>query len=146
MRVADAAGLMVAFELGRRSARERPRLGARIRSAGDVAQAVADELAGLRRERVVVLACDAADQLRATVTLSEGALDRALFPVREILHAVLIHDGRSFAVAHNHPSGDPEPSSADGQATRAIRDAARVGGLRFLGHVVVVEDGWQEVR
>lgn len=146
VRGADAASLVAAFELGRRSARERPMLGARIRSAGDVARAAAGELAELHRECVVVLVGDAADRLRATVTVSEGALDRALFPVREILHAVLIHDGRSFAIAHNHPSGDPEPSSVDVQATRAIRDAARVVGLRFLGHVVVVEDGWQEVR
>lgn len=142
----DDVPLWAAFELGRRVGRASPKHGARIRVAGDVADAVAGELNGLQRERVVVLVCDAADQLQATVTVSEGALDRALFPVREILHEVLIHDGRSFAVAHNHPSGDPEPSPADVQATRAIRDAARVVGLRFLGHVVVVAGGWQEVR
>lgn len=142
---AGDAALVSAFELGRRAARALPVRGFRIMRAADVAEAVGGLLSGLRRERVVVLVCDAADQLLASVTVSEGALDRAMFPVREILHAVLVHDGRSFAVAHNHPTGDPEPSAADVEVTRAIRDAARVVGLRFLGHVVVVEEGWQEV-
>lgn len=137
--------LLAAFELGRRAARAAPSGGIRIRTATDVASAVSGLLAGLQREHVVVLVCNAADQLSATVTVSEGALDRALFPIREILHAVLVRDGRSFAVAHNHPSGDPEPSTADVEATRALGDAARVVGLRFLGHVVVTDNAWEGV-
>lgn len=144
--MADAAGLLATFELGGRSVRMHPVVGARIRSADDAAGAAASGLAGLRREHVVVLVCDAADRLRAVVKVSEGALDRALFPVREILHAVLIHDGRSFAVVHNHPSGDPAPSPDDLSATAAIRGAAKVVGLRFLGHVIVTDEAWQEVR
>ena len=94
----------------------------------------------MRRERVMVLVCDAANRLRRTVIVSEGSIDRSLVPVREILNAVLRHDGRAFAIAHNHPSGNPEPSEADRRATAEVRDAASVVGLRFLGHVVVAGD------
>jgi len=68
-----------------------------------------------------------------------------MVPVREILNAVLRHDGRAFALAHNHPSGDPEPSDADRQATDDVKAAATVAGLRFLGHVVVAADEWRAV-
>lgn len=133
--VAKAAALAAAFQLGRRLGRDGVPLV--LRSPHDVATVARRELAGLRRERVLVLICDAANRLRRTVIVSEGSIDRTLVPVREILNAVLRHDGRAFAIAHNHPSGNPESSEADRRATVEVRDAARVVGLRFLGHVVV---------
>ena len=105
----------------------------------------ARELGGLRRERVLVLVCDGANRLRQTVTVSDGSIDKSLVPVREILNAVLRHDGRAFAIAHNHPSGDATPSAADTRATTEVRDAAGTVGLRFLGHVVVAGDDWSTV-
>ena len=78
-----------------------------LRGAEDVARAARPALAGLRRERVVVLVADSANRLRRVVPVSEGAVDASLVPVREVLNAVLRHDGRAFALAHNHPGGDP---------------------------------------
>jgi DNA repair protein RadC len=132
---AKAAALVAAFQLGRRvGLDEAPHV---LRTPSDVTEVARRELAGLRRERVLVLVCDAANRLRRSVIVSEGSIDRSLVPVREILNAVLRHDGRAFAIAHNHPSGSPEPSEADHRATAQVRDAAGVVGLRFLGHVIV---------
>lgn len=135
--VAKAAALVAAFQLGRRLGIGIDNTPLVLRSPNDVVEVARRELDGLRRERVLVLVCDAANRLRRTVIVSEGSIDRSLLPVREILNAVLRHDGRAFAIAHNHPSGNPEPSDADRRATAEVRDAARVVGLRFLGHVVV---------
>lgn len=140
---AKAAALVAAFQLGRRLGLEDTPLV--LRNPSDVANVARRELDGLRRERVLVLVCDAANRLRRTVVVSEGSIDRALVPVREILNAVLRHNGRAFAVAHNHPSGNPEPSDADHRATAEVRQAAGVVGLRFLGHVVVAGDSWAPI-
>lgn len=137
------ASLAAALELAHRAA-EAPAPEA-IRGPDDVATIARRELGGLRRERVVVVVCDAANRPLRTVVVSDGAIDNALMPVREILNAVLGCDGRAFAVAHNHPGGDAEPSYSDLAATRRIADAARVVGLRFLGHVVVGGRGWAVV-
>ena len=140
---AKAAALVAAFQLARRTdAGNEPTV---LRRPDDVALVARRELEGARRERVLVLVCDAANRLRHTVVVSEGAIDRSMVPVREILNAVLRHDGRGFALAHNHPSGDPEPSDADRQATDDVKAAAKVAGLRFLGHVVVAEQGWRAI-
>lgn len=141
---AKAAALVAAFELGRRAgvSAEAP---VTRRSAEDVAKVAQGELAGARRERVLVLVCDAANRLRRTEVVSEGSIDRSLVPVREVLNAVLRHDGRAFALAHNHPSGDPEPSDADRAATEAVAAGAEAAGLRFLGHVVVAGGDWRAV-
>ena len=141
--VAKAAALVAAFQLGRRLGLDDTPLV--LRSPNDVAEVARRELDGLRRERVLVLICDAANRLRRTVIVSEGSIDRSLVPVREILNAVLRHDGRAFAIAHNHPSGCPEPSEADHLATAEVRDAASVVGLRFLGHVVVGSRSWVSI-
>ncbi len=139
---AKAAALVAAFQLGRRSVRNDP---IQVRTAEDVAVIARGELAGARRERLVVVVCDAANRVQRVVTVSEGALDRSIVPVREILNAVLRHDGRAFAMAHNHPSGAVEPSEADRRATASVRAASTTVGLRFLGHVVVAADDWRAV-
>lgn len=141
--LAKATALVAAFELGRRA--NHPDEPIVIRSAGDVARVARRDLDGHRRERVVVLICDSANRLLQTVVVSEGSIDRSLVPVREILNAALRHDGRAFAVAHNHPGGDPEPSRADRRATAELTAAASVVGLRFLGHVLITSRDWQSI-
>jgi DNA repair protein RadC len=65
-----------------------------------------------------------------------------VIPVREVLNCVLRHDGRAFAVAHNHPSGNPTPSESDRRATRDLMAAAKVVGLRLLDHLVIADALW----
>lgn len=139
---AKAAALVAAFQLSRRSVRSDP---VQLRSAEDVARIAQGELADARRERLLVLVCDAGNRVRRVITVSEGAVDRSMVPVREVLNAVLRHDGRAFAIAHNHPSGVVEPSDADRRATQAVKTAASAVGLRFLGHVVVAGSDWREI-
>jgi len=141
---AKASALVAAFGLARRVnriAHSSPSL----RTAADVAAVAIRELDGLRRERVLVLVCDQRNRLRRRVVVSDGAMDHSLVPIREILNAVLRHDGRAFALTHNHPSGDPEPSDADRRATAEVKAASRVAGLRFLGHIVVAGAEWRSL-
>lgn len=134
--VAKATAIVAAFELGRRVDVDHEPVIV-LRGPDDVARVASIELTGLRRERVIVLVCDGANRLRHTITVSEGSIDKSLVPVREILNAVIRHDGRAFAIAHNHPTGDAEPSAADRRATADIAAGASVVGLRFLGHIVI---------
>lgn len=141
---AKAASLAAAFELARRS--EVAHEQARIASTADIAALVGPGLRSLSRERAIVVVCDRTGRVLARETLSDGASDRTLLPVREILVAVLRHDGQSFAVAHNHPSGDPTPSAADVDATHRIANAAHAAGLRFLDHIIIAGTRWQRVQ
>lgn len=137
----QAAALVAAFQLSRRITFVQSE---QLRSAADVAAAALPLLDGARQERLVVLVCDAGNRLRRTIKIAEGALDRSPVPVREILNSVLRHDGRAFAIAHNHPSGVAEPSDSDRRTTEAVKSAATIVGLRFLGHVVVTDSDWAD--
>ena len=126
--------LTAALELARRaSLAPRPTV---LRGPCDVGAIALRELGGLWRERVLVIMCDAGNRLIGMEIVAQGGQGRCLFPVREILAAALRVDSGAFALAHNHPSGDPSPSEADIDATRRVAEAARTVGLRFLGHVV----------
>ncbi len=139
-----AAALVAAFALARK-VESAPTAREVLRTAEDTARVARRELAGLRRERVLVLVCDARNGLRHVTAVSEGSVDRSLVPIREILNAVLRHDGRAFALAHNHPDGDAQPSVADQRTTAELTAAAKVAGIRFLGHVVVAGTDWRVV-
>uniref|UniRef100_UPI002458E934 JAB domain-containing protein n=1 Tax=Nocardia farcinica TaxID=37329 RepID=UPI002458E934 len=114
----------------------------RLTHAAEVARVAAPLFAGARVERLLVLICDTQHRLRRHVFVAEGAVDRVAVPVREILNTVLRHDGRSFAVVHNHPSGDPHPSPDDRRATTLLHAAATTVGLRFLDHIVLAGEHW----
>jgi DNA repair protein RadC len=135
--------LAALLELARRAALAPPPM--EIRGPADVALIAQRELGGRRRERMLAIACDAANRMLRTEIVSRGSTDRAPVPVREILSAVLLCDGRAFAVAHNHPGGVLEPTDADVAATERLASGARAVGVRFLGHVVVAENAWTTV-
>lgn len=139
--VAKAAAIIAAFHLGTR-ARNSPDAAPRLDGAADVVRIALPLFAGARVERLLVLVCDAQNRLRQKVFVAEGAIDQVAVPVREILNTVLRHDGRAFAVVHNHPSGDPAPSFDDRRATTLLIESARTVGLRFLDHVVIAGEAW----
>ena len=142
--IAKASTIVAALALGGRATTNE--LPSQITCAADVAVIAQQATAGMRRECAVVLVCDSANRLRNVERISAGAIDHTLMPVREVLQAVLRRDGKAFAVAHNHPSGDVTPSAEDAATTRRLVRAAEVVGLRFLDHVVVSDRAWQPVR
>ena len=92
-----------------------------------------------------MLSCDNRLRLLGIDVASEGGADSAPLPVREILADVLRRDGTAFAVAHNHPAGDPTPSAADVCATDQLRRAAEGVGLRLLDHVIIAANQWRSI-
>jgi DNA repair protein RadC len=141
--IAKAAALVAAFELARRVDSDTvPR---RVGSTPDLVPVVAPLLRGRTRERLVVVICDHANQVLHCEVVSEGSADRSLVPIREVIVAVLRRDGQAFALAHNHPTGDPTPSPADIEATALIEFAAAAVGLRFLDHIVVTDTAYRRV-
>jgi DNA repair protein RadC len=137
---AKAAAVAAAFRLSHIASQSAEPL--TLRSGKDIARVAMRELAGARRERTLVLVCNSANRLQRIVQVSDGAMDRSLLPIREVLNAVLRHDGRAFALVHNHPSGEKTPSKVDRKVTVELAAAARTVGLRFLDHVVVGGNDW----
>lgn len=140
---AKASRLVAALALGgrARSSEDHPRL----TDSATIASVARARLGGGRVERLVVLVADSGLRLRHREEVAVGSASTCTVPVREVLSAVLRHDGVSFALAHNHPGGDPHPTTADRSATDLVADAAVKVGLRFLDHVVVTDTDWRSI-
>lgn len=73
------------------------------------------------------------------VRVSLGTLTAALAHPRGVFRAAILASASAVIAAHNHPSGDPAPSSADIQLTRQLREAAKVIDIPLIDHVIVGE-------
>lgn len=71
-----------------------------------------------------------------------GTVDGCAAHPREILKVALACNAACLIVGHNHPSGVPEPSVEDRQATRRIGDALKLVDVRLLDHIIVGHDTW----
>jgi DNA repair protein RadC len=138
-----AAQLAAAAELGRRAFAVSPRSAPQISSPAKAFEFLRPIVAGLTVEKIFVLALNRKERLLKTIEITSGTATAALGHPREVLRAVLLSHGSvsAFMLAHNHPSGDPAPSSADIHFTRTMREAAKSVDLQLLDHVIVGTPG-----
>lgn len=71
------------------------------------------------------------------IAVTSGTVSSALVHPREVFRPAILAGASGIICAHNHPSGDPAPSSADLQTTRQLRDAAKVIDIMLLDHVIL---------
>ena len=95
------------------------------------------KLAPEKAEQFLVLFLTNMHKVIACVVMFKGTIDGAAVYPREIVRAVIEHNAAAVILAHNHPSGDPEPSQADIAITKKIKAALNTIDVRVLDHIVV---------
>lgn len=93
--------------------------------------------AGLQVEKFWVLCLNRKNRLIKRAEVSSGTATTSLAHPREVFREAIRHGATAVVCVHNHPSGDPTPSSADINVTRQLRDAARAVEIDLLDHVIV---------
>ncbi|MFC1451903.1 RadC family protein [Verrucomicrobiota bacterium] len=109
---------------------------ARVTTPEDVARECGD-LAGLAQESFHVLCLDSKNRLVNRHLVSLGLADASLVHPREVFRPAVSDGASAVVLVHNHPSGDPSPSSEDLRITRQLVAAGKVMGIPALDHVVV---------
>ena len=94
-------------------------------------------MAGKTREEFRVLFLDKKNALIADEMMNRGTVDHAPVYPREIIKRALEVDASAIILVHNHPSGDPEPSSADIDMTRQVIEAGRPLRITVHDHLIV---------
>jgi DNA repair protein RadC len=95
-----------------------------------------------RHERFFVLLLDGRHRMVREVVISQGTLTASLVHPREVFRPALREAAAAVVLVHNHPSGDPTPSTEDREITVRLADAGALVGIPVLDHVVVAERGW----
>lgn len=134
---ATVTRILAAVAIGWRAARDERQM-AKIVQPKDVWDLCGPELASLSHEEVRILVLNRQQTLVAPpVTLYRGTAHGANVRVAEILHEVIVRQGIAFLMVHNHPSGDPTPSRADRDTSRALNQAAKTMDLEFVDHIII---------
>ena len=137
-RLGAAAGaqLLAAIELGRRvqrSAEKRPKL----KTPKEIYRYLSPALAAQRREEFHVLSFNSRNVLLRDTKVAQGTVNACPVDPREVFASAIAARATAIVLAHNHPSGDPEPSAEDLALTEQIFDGGRLLGIGVLDHVVV---------
>lgn len=97
---------------------------------------------GLTTERFVVFILNSKNVVQAIEIISEGTLNASLVHPRETFRAAILGIGASIIVAHNHPSGNLEPSREDIEITQQLTEAGKIIGIPVHDHVIFTENGY----
>lgn len=89
------------------------------------------------RECFLVIFLDSKNRVIAMETLSEGTLTASSVYPREVIRAALQHHAAALIFAHNHPSGEPQPSAEDMAVTRQLVFAGRIMGIAVHEHLII---------
>ncbi|HEV8538755.1 MAG TPA: DNA repair protein RadC [Bacteroidota bacterium] len=134
---AKALTLIAAFEIGRRNASFRRTEKLQIRSPEDVVRRFQPLMRDLQHEVFMVLLLDSANHLIRDVEVSSGILNSSLVHPREVFRSAIAEPAASVILLHNHPSGNPEPSSEDLQVTRQLVEAGKIVGIPVTDHLII---------
>ncbi len=138
---AKACNMLAAFELTKRALDVQDNnLPSLTRAIDAVAQL--QELRHAKREYFVALYLNARNQLVHKETISIGTLNASLIHPREIFKPAVDHLAASLIVAHNHPSGDTEPSHDDMMVTKRITEAGHIMGVELIDHIIITHNAF----
>lgn len=134
---AKAAQLKAALELGMRLASASPEARPIVRSPGDLAELMLAEMSLFDQEHVRIALLDVRNHVLSTPTVYIGSPHTTQVRIADLLSDAVRDKATSIVLIHNHPSGDPTPSSADGMMTRQLFDAAKLMDIALLDHLVI---------
>jgi len=134
---AKATAILAAIELGKRVLHSRPSERTVIDDPAIAAAALSNDLMWQPQERFAVLLLDIKHRLVGTRIISIGTATETLAHPRDIFREVIRQGAIRVIVAHNHPSGNVDPSPEDIALTQQLLAGAQVLGIPLLDHLIL---------
>ena len=136
---AKAAQIKAAFEIGRRSSNEVPDYkNKELTDPGKVYKLIKSRLKDYRKEHFYLISLNTRNNSIAEVSV--GSLNESVVHPREVFSEAIKNNAASVIFAHNHPSGDPEPSQEDLIITKRLVEAGKILGIEVLDHVIITKN------
>jgi DNA repair protein RadC len=113
-----------------------------IRSPSDVFENYQSLFKDQVRERFVVLWPNSANKVIGFEIITEGLLNSSLTHPREVFRGAIVSTSASIILAHNHPSGNPEPSQEDISITKQIVESGKIIGIPVHDHIIFADNNF----
>jgi len=137
-----ACEIIAMLELGRRLLKNKQSV--LLLSPQDVWNELRD-IRDHKKEHFVVFYLDSRNQEIKREIISVGTLNTNLVHPREVFEPAIKNNAAQIIIAHNHPSGDSEPSPEDVAITKRLIEAGKILGIDILDHIVVSKNGYHTV-
>lgn len=132
-----AIELQAAMELGSRLASATQLKSGTITSTQNAGAYLMQEMRDLQQEHVVAVYLNTKNEIIKKMTIFVGSLNSSVAHPREIFREAVRYTAARIIIAHNHPSGNPEPSEADLVFTRRMVDCGEMMGIELLDHFII---------
>jgi len=144
--VAKAAQLRAALELGLRLASTHPEERVVVRAPRDVAALLQTEMSLLSQESLRVVLLNTKNQVMRIHEVYHGNVSSALVRTSEVYREAVRDNAPQIIAVHNHPSGDPTPSSDDIAVTADLVQAGNCLEIELLDHIVLGQGRWVSMK
>ncbi|WP_208559017.1 RadC family protein [Marinilactibacillus kalidii] len=141
-----AIELIAAIELGGRVIRASQIKEGTVTSSAYIGHLLQDELSGLSQEHVVAIYLNTKNEIIKKETVFKGSLNSSVAHPREIFRGAVKYSAARIIIAHNHPSGNPNPSEADLLFTERMAKAGEMMGIEVLDHIIVGENRYISLK
>lgn len=131
-----AMQVLAMAELGKRYSQSRNPIN-KISCAQDVFDLFHDRLKDKKQEEFYVLMLNSKNNIISEKLITKGVLDASIIHPREIFKEAIKHSASKIILVHNHPSGDPSPSSEDLEITEKLRGAGQMIDIKVLDHIII---------
>lgn len=131
-----AIEIKAALELGRRAATYARPPRSKITSSAAAADVLMSRFLACETEHFKALLLNKKHEVLKVVDVSVGSIDYTSAAPLDVFRQAVRESAPGVIVAHNHPSGDPEPSRADIDLTKRLRDAGKILGVDLLDHLI----------
>ena len=106
-------------------------------SPKEIAEYFMEEMRILQTEHVYLLLLDGKSRLIHHENITKGTVNASVASPREIYRQALQYDAVYIVLLHNHPSGDPNPSTSDINVTNRLRDSGNMMGIPLMDHIII---------
>lgn len=138
-----AGEIVACLEFGRRILKDKKSV--LLLSPKDVWQELKD-LRGLKKEHLIIFYLDSRNQEIKREIISVGTLNASLVHPREVFEPAVKHLASQIIVAHNHPSGEPQPSPADREVNKRLLEAGKILGIELIDNIIVTSGGFYSFK
>ena len=143
---AKATTVLAGIELGKRTFQFRPSSKAIIDSPNVAAAAFSHDLMWQSQERFAVLLLDTKNSLISTQVITIGIATETLIHPRELFREAIRQSATNIIIAHNHPSGNLEPSVEDLSLTEQLLQSAKIVDIPILDHLIIGNGDFRSIR
>ncbi|WP_129596855.1 RadC family protein [Anaerophilus nitritogenes] len=144
--VAKACQMIASIEIGKRIAQMSSKEKYSIISPKDVSNILMEEMRYYKKEYFKTILLNTKNEILSIENISIGSLNSSLVHPREVFVNAIKKSVASIILVHNHPSGNPKPSSEDIKVTKRLMEAGKIIGIEILDHIIIGDGKYTSLK